>query len=505
VHAESMDSQIQDLLAQVAALRQQVETLQREKAELALMMEMSTEHADNVTNELQALTERLEKRATQLEASSQVGQLVTSFLSLNELLPEVVKGIQARFGYYFVGIFLLSGQPDVLILQAGHRQDNGNLLETGFTIPLDSPHSIVVAACQSGQYYLASDTSIDSQYLASDKLPDTRSELALPLHIGPKRVGVLDIQSERLAAFEVEDIRVLQTLADQVAIAIRNAQLYAEVVRFNEQLEHLVQQRTAELDKAYRALERMDKTKTDFITVAAHELRTPLTLIKGYAQLLGPLVQDDPHVQSLVEGILAGQGRLHEVVNSLLDVTKIGSQALTLHREPTDLAQIVGNLRSSFEMTLRERQLTLSTIGLETLPVVMADPDMMFKLFNHLLVNAIKYTPNHGSITVQGSLILDTSEVGLGDHVQLVVSDTGIGIDPEHHELIFEKFYQTESSRLHSSGKTKFKGGGPGLGLAIAKGIVDAHGGRIWVESAGCDEVRCPGSAFHVLLPIGSR
>ncbi|MBN1888381.1 MAG: GAF domain-containing protein [Thermoflexales bacterium] len=499
-----MDSQIQDLLAQVATLRQEVETLQREKTELALMMEMSTEHADNVTNELQALTERLEKRATQLEASSQVGQLVTAFLSLDGLLPEVVEGIQAKFGYYFVGIFLL-GEQDVLTLQAGHRQGSRRQLEMGLAIPLNSPRSIVLAACQAGRYYLAADTRTDPQYLAWQDMPGTRSELALPLRIGPKILGVLDIQSEHPAAFETEDIRVLQTLADQVAIAIRNAQLYAEVVRFNEQLEHLVQQRTAELDKAYRVLERMDKTKTDFITVAAHELRTPLTLIKGYAQLLGPMIQDDPQIQSLVEGILAGQGRLHEVVNSLLDVTKIGSHALALHKEPTVLAEIVSNLHSAFEATLQERQLTLSTACLETLPVVMADPDMMFKLLNHLLINAIKYTPDGGSITIEASLIPSNAGAGLGEHVQLVVSDTGIGIDPEHHELIFEKFYQAESARLHSSGKTKFKGGGPGLGLAIAKGIVDAHGGRIWVESSGRDEVSCPGSAFHVLLPVGNH
>ncbi|MBN1177717.1 MAG: HAMP domain-containing histidine kinase, partial [Anaerolineae bacterium] len=82
------------------------------------------------------------------------------------------------------------------------------------------------------------------------------------------------------------------------------------------------------------------------------------------------------------------------------------------------------------------------------------------------------------------------------------ISDTGIGIDPAHHELIFEKFYQTGEVSLHSSGRTKFKGGGPGLGLSIVKGIVQAHGGRIWVESEGCDDVACPGSHFHVLFPI---
>ena len=94
------------------------------------------------------------------------------------------------------------------------------------------------------------------------------------------------------------------------------------------------------------------------------------------------------------------------------------------------------------------------------------------------------------------------SDGRLGEGIEVTVSDTGIGIDPEHHELIFEKFYQTGQAALHSSGKTKFKGGGPGLGLFIAKAAVQAHGGKIWVESEGYDEGRCPGSRFYLRLPL---
>jgi signal transduction histidine kinase len=88
---------------------------------------------------------------------------------------------------------------------------------------------------------------------------------------------------------------------------------------------------------------------------------------------------------------------------------------------------------------------------------------------------------------------------------EISVQDTGIGLAPEHHELVFEKFYQVGSVALHSSGKTIFKGGGPGLGLAIARGVVRAHGGRIWVESAGHDEVKYPGSTFYLQFPIHPR
>jgi signal transduction histidine kinase len=129
----------------------------------------------------------------------------------------------------------------------------------------------------------------------------------------------------------------------------------------------------------------------------------------------------------------------------------------------------------------------------------MADSDLLYKALYHLIVNAIKYTPDGGEITISGSVVQDDDG---REAVQVVVADTGIGIDQEHHALIFDKFYQTGEVMLHSSGVTKFKGGGPGLGLAIAKGAVMAHGGEIWVESEGYDEEKLPGSRFLVRLPL---
>jgi signal transduction histidine kinase len=114
-------------------------------------------------------------------------------------------------------------------------------------------------------------------------------------------------------------------------------------------------------------------------------------------------------------------------------------------------------------------------------------------------MNAIKYTPDGGKIIVAGRTIEE--KPGKPD-LEVIIADSGIGIDPKYHDLVFEKFFQTGEVQFHSSGKTKFKGGGPGLGLAIAKGIVEAHGGRIWVESPGCDEQAFPGSTFYVRLPL---
>jgi signal transduction histidine kinase len=124
---------------------------------------------------------------------------------------------------------------------------------------------------------------------------------------------------------------------------------------------------------------------------------------------------------------------------------------------------------------------------------------MLQKALHHLIINAIKYTPDGGTVTISTRpVVMEDNEQG----VEIAVKDTGIGLDPEHHELVFEKFYQVGSVSIHSSGKTNFKGGGPGLGLAIVYGVARAHGGKVWVESAGHDEDNLPGSTFYLQLPI---
>jgi signal transduction histidine kinase len=116
-------------------------------------------------------------------------------------------------------------------------------------------------------------------------------------------------------------------------------------------------------------------------------------------------------------------------------------------------------------------------------------------------MNAIKYTPDGGQVLITGSPLPDSEGRSAQPGVQIAVADTGIGIDPGHQARIFDKFYQTGEVGLHSSSTVKFQGGGPGLGLAIVKGIVEAHHGRVWVESSGCDTEACPGSCFYVVLP----
>ncbi|MBN1486919.1 MAG: GAF domain-containing protein, partial [Anaerolineae bacterium] len=332
-------------------------------------------------------------------------------------------------------------------------------------------------------------------------LPLNHSWLGIPMISRDDVIGMLSLTREAVGAFTPEDARLVEAFGTQAVIALENARLYSEIKGFNEKLEQMVKVRTAELNTAYTNLERLDKTKSDFINVAAHELRTPLTVVKGYTQLFKHYAtyEKDPQLEKAMHGIVSGVDRLHEIINSMLDVAKIDSQTLKMFKEKIEIADIVQRVCAGFTSILAERELVLSTDGVDKLSPIQADPDLLAKVFYQLIVNAIKYTPDGGEIKLAGHQGYD--EDGQG-YVEIVISDTGIGINPEDQELIFEKFYQTGEIEFHSSGRTKFKGGGPGLGLAIARGIIVAHQGRIWVESPGCDEEHCPGSQFHIRLPL---
>jgi len=264
-----------------------------------------------------------------------------------------------------------------------------------------------------------------------------------------------------------------------------------------------LRQANVQLTQALRRLERLDRTKTDFIRVSAHELRTPVASLMGYSQMMrdNPVVGEHADLKTLVDGVRTGAERLHRVFNSILDLSRLMTDGIEVRRSPVSLPVVFRGIQTEFGPALEQRQLDLEVKGIDQLPFYVGDPDMLYKVFYHLVNNAIKYTPDDGRIEVVGRAM---ESAGLGQCIEIAVEDTGIGIAPEDIDLIFEKFYRTGEVELHSSGTTSFKGGGPGLGLAIAKGIVQAHGGRIWAESPGCDEETCPGSKFVVQLPLES-
>lgn len=266
------------------------------------------------------------------------------------------------------------------------------------------------------------------------------------------------------------------------------------VIRY--EMEARVAHISNELGKTQEKLQQLDRNKSKFISVAAHELKTPLTLIEGYVSM----IMDDakkngqPQMSGLLEGVHKGIERLRRIIDDMIDVSMIDNHLLMLNFQPLWISHLLNLLQHELKKTVAERRQTLEIVEFEGSDMMIyGDSERLYQALYNVTSNAIKYTPDGGRITINGRL--------LPGFIEVTVADTGIGISPENQTLIFEKFGQLGMTNLHSSGKTKFKGGGPGLGLSIARGIVEAHGGTIWVESEGYDEVKLPGSTFHILLP----
>jgi signal transduction histidine kinase len=294
--------------------------------------------------------------------------------------------------------------------------------------------------------------------------------------------------SENLSPREV--IELMDDILPLFAYASQKASQY--------EVENKLQLATKRLQQVQLNLERLDKSKSDFISVAAHELKTPLTLIQGYAAMLQENMEKQnikETDQMLLDGIKKGSNRLHLIINDMIDVSLIDNNLLKLNFQPIWLDRIFESLMFELTPNLRERNMKLDVKTFDgNHEMMFGDPERFMQVFRNLLTNAIKYTPDGGRIVVDGRR--------LPSFVEVTISDTGIGIDPEEQSLIFQNFHKVGNPILHSSGKTKFKGGGPGLGLHIVKGIIEVHGGSIWVDSVGHDEIACPGSTFHVMLPI---
>jgi signal transduction histidine kinase len=240
-----------------------------------------------------------------------------------------------------------------------------------------------------------------------------------------------------------------------------------------------------DLAVAHQELLQLDEMKSDFIANVSHELRTPLTSVVAYSEML--LTYDDapPEEQREFLRIIHTESvRLTRLVGDVLDITKIESGDFSLEREPIDVAELIETVGRAYRAVVEQQGLTLEMVVDPDLPVVVGDHDRLQQVLTNLLANAAKFT-RHGTLRV--------SAERAGDELRIAVADTGIGIPPEHHERIFEKFHQVGDVMTE-------KPTGSGLGLAICRELVQAHGGRIWVESTPG-----VGSTFTVALPIDSR
>jgi len=227
------------------------------------------------------------------------------------------------------------------------------------------------------------------------------------------------------------------------------------------------------------------QAQRDFLANVSHDLRTPLTSIQGFSQAIVDGVASDPESARRAAQIIHDEtGRLHRMVESLLDLARLEAGSVTLERRPVQIDAIVRRVADSMAVRAKEQGVTLRTELPGELPPVSGDGDRLAQVFTNLIDNALGYTPLGGSVTLRAQ----RADGGLA----VAVQDTGVGIPPDELSRIFERFYQVDKSRQRSAARR-----GTGLGLAIAREIIEAHGGKISATSTPGE-----GTTFTVWLPV---
>jgi signal transduction histidine kinase len=270
--------------------------------------------------------------------------------------------------------------------------------------------------------------------------------------------------------------------------------------RYTQEVVKRLETRIRELEQANETLRRLDKMKDTFIQLTAHELRTPLTLVYGYSRLLEDnpaiksVLKEDETARTLLRGLVDAIERMQGIVNEILTISRVMTNQIDMTISPFSPAQLVQKVVNSYEPALRSRRLTLVIEPTGWPSKMRGDAELLSLAISNLVSNAIKYTPDDGKITITAAADEQT--------IRIRFCDTGIGIAKEEQQRIFDRFHTAGDPLLHSTSKTAFRGGGLGLGLAVCKSIIEAHGGQVWVESAGYDIDRLPGSQFIVSLPL---
>jgi PAS domain S-box-containing protein len=413
--------------------------------------------------------ETLKRRNDYLAASSEVGRLVTSTLDLNTIFTRTVNLISERFGFYYAAIYIIEETGFNAALREATGEAGEKMKAQRHSVIVGSL-SVVGKVAANIEPMLVNDTEREPLYMPNPFLLDTRSEVAIPLRIGSRSIGVIDIQSTQTNAFTQDDLSVLQSLADQVAVGIDNARSY-------ELSQQLIQE-----------LREIDLLKSQFLANMSHELRTPLNSIIGFSRVIlkgidGPV--SEMQQQDLTAIYNSGQ-HLLGLINDILDLARIEAGKMELNFEEVNLSDMTTSVMSTAKGLVKEKPIQLIQRIPANMPSVRGDAMRVRQILLNLISNASKFTDT-GSITVETAVQKDP----MGRLEALInVIDTGPGISPEDQKKLFQAFSQVDGSATRKSG-------GTGLGLSICANLVQLHAGRIGVTS----EVGT-GSTFWFTLPL---
>ncbi len=390
----------------------------------------------------------LRRQVEELEGLQRLSRLVTTSESLEFLISESLRIVTESVGCDKAAVLLYDEETDCLVAREPvYGLDREQI--AGLQISMDQP-SLVGTVFRTGTPLTSNDAERDGWVGASlRKLLDMKTLVAVPLTTGPRPIGVLNVMNAHRGFFTEEDERFLALLGGQIGSAI-------EALRARDRERELMGE-----------LKELDRTRTEFISILAHELRGPMTTLMGFGYALRDQSDklDEEKRMHIIATVVREIERLSRMVTDLLDVSRMEAGAITYEPEPVDLKTFVEAL-VKVHSSLRAQHFVDPQIPAD-LPKAIADPDRLGQIFLNLLTNATRYSAEGTTITVEGR----------GDETEVVVAvrDEGIGIRPEDHERVFEKF-----SMLPKPTWTKK---GTGLGLFITKGILDAMGGRIWLES----------------------
>jgi PAS domain S-box-containing protein len=407
------------------------------------------------------------KRALELATVAQVSAAATTILDVEPLLQQVSDLTKLSFNLYHAHIYLL--ENNTLVLTAGAGEVGRTMREQGRSISFNQANSLVARAARERKGIIVNDVTQNPDFLPNPLLPDTKSEMAIPMLVGEQLVGVLDVQGDIVNRFSDEDVQIMSTLAAQVAVAVRNARAFE------------LERQTAE------RLREVDRLKSQFLANMSHELRTPLNSIIGYSEVLLDGGDGDLSEEAVedVETIHGSGQHLLAIINDILDLAKIEAGQMQINRQDADLTKFLTEIVHAGQILVKDKPVTLTLVEEAELPHVHADPIRLRQIVWNLVSNAVKFTEK-GDVTVT---------VGLLDEKQayVKVTDSGIGIKAEDVGVVFDQFRQVDGSSTR-------RAGGTGLGLTITRHLVRLHGGDIFVESEfGV------GSTFWFSLPLYAR
>jgi signal transduction histidine kinase len=396
-----------------------------------------------------------------------LSRLVDMCVTLNSSLEpdQVLRGILTTTAELLeceaASVLLYNAQRGDLGFMAASGPDHNRLAE----IPVPLEGSLAGHIFRTGEVVISNDVANDPRHFkkVGEKTSFApRTLLGVPLRRGDQTTGVLEALNKRHGGFTEADSRVLSVVASQAAVAMHNVQLVQD------------------LKRAHAELSRVDKVKSRFMALASHELRTPLAIITNYAESL--IARAQGTVSAHAGRVLQAALRQREIIESLTNMNLLELGTMEMNRVPLPLPQVLRDVCSAAGPDVAAKGLQLNVLISKDPIEVNADAALLPMVFKNVLSNAVRFTPAGGTIDVMLQTKLREGVVS--------VRDTGIGIPAGELVNIFKDFYQVQDhmTRRH---------GGLGLGLAIARKIVELHGGRIWAESGGGDK----GATVHVMLP----